>query len=106
VHGFGSYTAELGTSDMHNGTVLRTGGLFVSHGKLRYEMKGEGPLEHMILLAKLDAGQAWLMNPANNACLEGSFTPQRWMDIEYLLTAFPKVMHPRIVSSNDEVLGK
>jgi len=106
MHGWDSYTAELRAGDMRDGTVLRTGALFVAHGKLRYEMKGTEPLEYMVLLARLDAGQAWLVNPANNNCLEGSFTPQRWMDIGYLLAAFPKVMQPRIIASKEEVLGK
>jgi len=106
VHGLSSYAAELRTSDMRDGAELRSGMLFVAHGKLRYEMQGAGPLERMILLAGLDSGQAWLVNPANNSCLAGSFTPQRWMDIGYLLEAFPKVAHSRIVSSKEELLGK
>jgi len=106
MHGWSNYAAELRSGDMRGGTELKTGALFVAHDKVRYEMKGSGPLEQMILLARLDAGQAWLVNPANNSCLEGSFTPQRWMDIGYLLAAFPHVMHPRIISSREEDLGK
>jgi len=106
VHGWDSYAAELRAGDMRGGTELKTGELFVAHGTLRYEMKGPGPLERMILLARLDAGQAWLVNPANNSCLEGNFSPQRWMDISYLLAAFPRVMQPRIISSQEEALGK
>ena len=106
THGVGSYAAELRTSDMRDGTALRTGRLFVARGKLRYEMQGAGPLEQMILLARLDEGRAWLVNPANNRCLEGNFAPQRWMDIGHLLRAFPKVMQARIISSKEELLGK
>jgi len=106
THGLPTYAAQLRTSDIHNGTELGTGVLFVSHGKLRYEMQGAGPLEQMVLLARLDAGQAWLVNPANNSCIEGSFTPQRWMDIGYLLGAFPKVAHPRVINDKEELLGR
>ena len=60
----------------------------------------------MILLAKLDSGQAQLVNPANNACIEGNFTPRDWIDIGYLLEAFPQVAHPRIIASSEELLGK
>ena len=105
THGLHTYGAGLRTSDIRDGTELRTGILYISHGRLRYEMQGSGPLEHMILLARLDSGQAWLVNPAGNSYLEGSFAPQRWMDIEYLLAAFPKVTHPRIISANEELLG-
>ena len=105
VHGLRSYTAELRTSDLRDGTELSTGALFVAHDALRYEMRGSGPLEHLVLLARLDTGQALLVNPAGNACLEGNFTPRRWMDIGYLLEAFPKVAHPRIMASNEEALG-
>jgi hypothetical protein len=91
---------------MRDGTELNTGMLFVSHGKLRYEMQGSGPLERMILLARLDSGQAWLVNPARNKYLEGSFAPQRWMDIGHLLRAFPKIASPRIISSDEKLLGR
>ena len=106
VHGLRTFTAELRTSDIRGGAEPGTGALFVSQGVLRYEMKGAGPLEHLILLARLDAGQAWLVNPSGNKCLEGSFAPRRWMDIGYLLGAFPKAMLPRIIAHNEELLGK
>jgi hypothetical protein len=106
VHGLRTYVAELHTTDLHDGTELSTGSLFVAHDKLRYEMQGAGPLEHLILLVRLDSGQALLVNPAGNKYLEGSFTPRRWMDIGYLLEAFPKVAPPRILSSREEALGK
>ena len=106
VHGLSAYAAVLRTSDMRDGTELRTDMLFVAHGKLRYEMKGSGPFEQMVLLAGLDSGQTWLVNPANNRCIEGHFAPQRWMDIGYLLETFPKVMRPRVISSKEELLGK
>ena len=105
VHGLRSYTAELRTSDIRDNAELSTGALFVAHDALRYEMRGTEPLEHMILLARLDSGQALLVNPTGNACLEGNFIPRRWMDIGYLLEAFPKVAHPRIMASNEEALG-
>jgi hypothetical protein len=104
--GAGSYAAELRVGDMRDGTALRTDRLFVVRGKLRYEMQGAGPLGQMILLARLEEGRAWLVNPANNGCLEGSFAPQRWMDIGHLLGAFPKVAHARIISNEEELLGK
>jgi hypothetical protein len=108
IPGFGlhTYAAELHSSDTRNGTKLNTGALFVARNAVRYEMQGTGPLEQMILLARLDSGQAWLVNPAGNKCLEGNFAPRRWADIGYLLEAFPKVMPPRIISSNEETLGK
>lgn len=105
LHGLRSYAAELRTSDLRDGTESGAGALFVAHNALRYEIREAGSLEHMILLARLDSGQALLVNPANNACLEGNFTPQRWMDIGYLLEAFPKVAHPRIMVSSEERLG-
>ena len=105
---FGSrmYVAELHTSDIRDGTKLGTGALFVARDVLRYEMQGTGPLGQMILLARLDSGQAQLVNPAGNKYIEGNFAPRRWVDIGYLLGAFPKVMPPRILSSNEELLGK
>ena len=103
--GLPAYTAQLRTSDIHNGAELGTGTLFVAHGKLRYEMKGSGPLDQMLLIARLDSGQAWLINPSGTRCLEGGFAPQRWMTVEYLLEAFPKVSRPRIVAVNEETLG-
>jgi hypothetical protein len=106
AHGVRAYAAQLRTNDIRDGTELSVGMLFVSHGKLRYEMQGSGPLERMILLARLDSGQAWLVNPSNNTCLEGRFAPQRWMDIGHLLRAFPKIAHPRIIASNEELLGR
>jgi hypothetical protein len=106
VHGVRAYTAELRTSDIRGGAEPSTGALFVSQDKLRYEMKGAGPLEQLILLARLDAGQAWLISPSGNKCLEGSFAPRRWMDIGYLLGAFPKAMLPRVIAHNEELLGK
>jgi len=106
VHGLRTYAAELRTSDLRDGTALSTGALFVAHNTLRHEIKGSGQLEHMILFARLDSGQARIVNPANNACLDGSFTPRRWIDIGSLLAAFPKVAHPRIKASNEEQLGK
>ena len=105
VHGLRSYVAELRTSDLRDGTELSTGAIFAARNTLRYEMRGTGPLEHMILIARLDSGQALLVNPANNACLEGTFTPRHWVDIDYLLEAFPKVAHPRVISSREELLG-
>ena len=101
-----TYTAQLRMNDLRDGTELDAGMLFVSHGKLRYELNGSGPLGRMILLARLDSGQAWLVNPAGNSCLEGSFAPLRWMDIGYLLEAFPKIAHLRIISSSEELLGR
>jgi len=104
--GLSTYAAELRTSDVRDGAELRRDALFLAHHKVRYEMKGSTPLEQMILLARLDSGQAWLVNPANNRCLEGSFSPQRWMDIGYLLGAFPGVVRPRILSHSEEILGQ
>ena len=106
VFGLRMYAAELHTRDIRDGTKLSTGALFVAHAALRYEMRGTGPLEQMILLARLDSGQAQLVNPAGNKYLEGSFAPRRWADIGYLLEAFPKVMPPRILSSKEELVGK
>jgi hypothetical protein len=106
AHGLRAYAAQVRTSDIRGDTEPDTGMLFVSQGRLRYEMQGSGPLEQLILLARLDSGQAWLVNPSGNRCMEGSFTPQRWMDIGYLLGAFPKVAHSRILTHNEEVLGK
>jgi len=106
AQGLRAYTAQLRMHDLRDGTELSTGMLFVAHGKLRYEMNGTGPLGRLILLARLDSGQAWLVNPANNSCLEGRFAPQRWMDIGYLLQAFPKIAHFEIISSNEELLGR
>ena len=106
AQGLRAYTAQLRMHDLRDGTELSTGMLFVAHGKLRYEMNGTGPLGRLILLARLDSGQAWLVNPANNSCLEGSFAPRRWMDIGYLLEAFPKIAHFGIVASSEELLGR
>jgi hypothetical protein len=106
THGLRAYSADLRTNDIRDGTVVCTGALFVAQDALRYEMQGTGPLERMILLARLDSGQAWLVNPANNRYMDGSFAPQRWMDIRYLLEAFPEVAHPRIIAVNEELLGK
>jgi hypothetical protein len=106
VQGLRTYVAELRASDLRDGTELSTGALFVAHDNLRYEMRGSGPLEHLILLARLDSGQARLINPAGNKYLEGSFMPQRWMDIGHLLEAFPKAAPPRILSSSEELLGR
>jgi len=100
------YVAELHTRDSRDGAKLGAGALFVSRDVLRYEMRGTGPLEQTILLARLDSGQARLVNPAGNKYIEGNFAPRRWVDIGYLLEAFPKVAPPRILSSNEEVLGK
>jgi hypothetical protein len=105
VHGLRAYTAELRTSDIRGGAESASGTLYLAQGALRYEMQGAGPLEHLILLARLDAGQAWLVNPSGGKCLEGSFAPRRWMDIGYLLGAFPKVMLPRIIAHSEELLG-
>ncbi|MDR2694854.1 MAG: hypothetical protein LBC79_00540 [Deltaproteobacteria bacterium] len=105
AHGLRSYAAELRVSDIRDGTESVSGTLYIAQGRLRYEMQGAGPFEHMILLARLDAGQAWLVNPSGSRCLEGSFTPRRWMDIGYLLGGFPKVMLPRIIAHNEELLG-
>ena len=106
AHGLSTYTAQMRTSDIRDGRELGTGKLFVAHNKLRYEMQGTKPLEQMVLLARLDSGRAWLVNPTGNACLEGSFAPQHWMDIEYLLEAFPGVVRSRIIVSTEEPLGK
>ena len=106
MQGLRAYTAQLRLNDLRDGTELGTGMLFVAHGKLRYEMNGSGPLDQMVLLAQLDSGYAWLINPANNRCLEGSFAPRRWMDIGYLLEAFPKITHFGIISSSEELLGR
>jgi hypothetical protein len=91
--------------DLRDGAELGAGLLCVSQGALRYEMHDPGPFGGMILLARLDSGQAWLVNPAGKACLEGAFAPRRWMEIGYLLEAFPKIARPRILASNEEVLG-
>jgi hypothetical protein len=106
THGLREYAAHVHISDIRGDAEPGTGALFVSQGKLRYEIHGSGPLEQLILLARLDSGQAWLVNPAGNACMEGSFTPQRWMDIGHLLGAFPGVAHPRVLAHTEEVLGK
>ena len=106
VHGLHTYVAKLSTSDMRSGTTLGAGALFVAGDTLRYEMQGTGPLEHMVLLARLDSGQAQLVNPAGNKYLEGSFAPRRWVDIGYLLEAFPAVMSPRVLTSKEELLGR
>ena len=100
-----AYTAEVRTSDIHGDTAPGTGALFVAQNKLRYEIHGGGPLEHLILLARLDSGQAWLVNPVNNMCMEGSFAPQRWMHIGYLLAAFPRIAHSRLLAYTEEILG-
>jgi hypothetical protein len=106
VRGLHTYTAELHAGDIRNGAALSSGVLFVAGDALRYEMQGTGPFAHMVLLARLDSGQAQLVNPAGNTYLEGSFTPQRWMDIGYLLEAFPAVTSPRILASKEELLGR
>lgn len=105
AHGLRSYTAELRRSEIGNGRELDISRLFVARDTLRYEMHDSGPFANMILLARLDSGQARLVNPVGNRCLEGHFTPQRWMDIAYLLKAFPKVAHPRIIAHKEEPLG-
>ena len=106
AHGTRAYVAHMRTSDIRGDTEPGTGTLFVAQGRLRYEMQGSGPLEQLVLHARLDSGQAWLVNPAGKKCMEGSFTPQRWVDIGYLLGAFPRVAHPRILTHKEEVLGK
>jgi hypothetical protein len=106
AQGLRAYTAEVRTSDIHGDAEPDTGALFVSHDKLRYEMQGSGPIEQLVLLARLDSGQAWLVNPSGNRCMEGSFAPQRWMDIGYLLGAFPQVARSRVLAHKEEVLGK
>ncbi|MDR0466655.1 MAG: hypothetical protein LBH94_04790 [Deltaproteobacteria bacterium] len=106
VQGSRAYVAELHTSDLRDGSKLGVGALYVARDNLRYELNGKGPLKHVFLLVRLDSGQARLVNAAGNKYLEGSFTPQRWMDIGHLLGAFPKVASPRIISSNEELLGR
>jgi hypothetical protein len=107
VQGLHAYAAQVRTSDTRGGdTAPETGALFVAQGRLRYEMQGSGPLERLILLARLDTGQAWLVNPTGNRYMEGRFAPRRWTDIGYLLEAFPKVAHSRVLAHNEEVLGK
>jgi len=106
AHGLRAYAAQVRTSYIRGDTEPGAGTLFVAQDRLRYEMQGSGPLEQLILLARLDSGQALLVNPSGNKCMEGSFSPQRWMDIGHLLGAFPKVARPRILTHNEEVLGK
>lgn len=105
VHGLHSYSGEMRQSDLRGGAAAGTAKVFAANGRLRYEMRGSGPLEQLVLLAELGSGKARLLNPARGRYLEGSFTPQHWVYLEYLMEAFPQVMRPRLISHTEERLG-
>jgi hypothetical protein len=106
LHGMKNYAGEMRQSATRGGGSGPAAGIAVSGSRLRYELRGETPLERLVLLADLDSGRIRLLNPANGRYLESSFAPRRWIYLEYLMEFFPEVMRPAIVSRTEETLGR
>jgi hypothetical protein len=104
LHGMKSYAGEMRQSAIE-GDAFDTARVIVSGSRLRYDLRGDGPPERLVLLADLDSGRIRLLNPANRSYLEGSFAPQRWIYLEYLMESLPTVMRPTIVARTEETLG-
>ncbi len=105
LHGETSYSGEMRQSDLKGNPEEQPAKVFVSNSRLRYEINGSGPFEKLVLLADVSSGKSRLLNTANRKYLEGSFAPQRWVYLEYMLESFPKVMHARQLSHAEEKLG-
>ena len=105
VHGAPAWQAEVRTSNIRSGAAQGAGKLFVEGRNLRYEENNNSPFGRLVLLARLDSGKAWLLNPANMACLESSFNPQHWVELAHIFESFPQLAVIRRTVKSEELLG-